>query len=149
MEITYTIKTFEELSVHELYEIMRLRQEIFVVEQNCPFVDADNLDQPSMHIQGRDENGVLMSYTRILDKGVAYPNYPSIGRVVNAQVSRGKGEGVRLMQYSIDQVRKRYPGTIKIGAQCYLQRFYESLGFKDVGEHYLEDGIPHMVMTLE
>jgi ElaA protein len=149
MEIDYTVKTFEELSNYELYDIMRLRQEVFVVEQNCPFVDADNLDQHSLHVQGRDKNNKLMTYTRLIDKGVAYPDYSSIGRVVNHSQVRSTGEGHRLMQFSVDKIKEIYPGPIKIGAQSYLQRFYEKFGFVDVGQPYIEDGIPHMVMILK
>jgi ElaA protein len=149
IKIHYTVKPFDQLSVYELYDIMRLRQEIFVVEQNCPYIDADYVDLKALHVQGRNDDGQLMTHTRLMDKGVVYDNYSSIGRVVNSAVVRGKGAGKELMRFSIDTIRRYYPSPIKIGAQSYLQKFYESFGFEFTGEHYLEDGIPHMKMILE
>ncbi len=150
--ILFTCKPFDELTVYELYDIMALRQEIFVVEQNCPYLDADGKDLKGWHLMGRhisDENteGVLAAYTRLLPKGVAYDHYASIGRVVSSPSVRGSGVGKILMQKSIEEIQKLCPNDlVKIGAQTYLLKFYESLGFKSTGEEYLEDNIPHTSM---
>ncbi len=141
---------FQALSLQDLYDIMVLRQEIFVVEQNCPFLDADGKDQGSHHLCLRNAEGELLAYTRLLPEGLAYDGYTSIGRVVNAAKVRGTGIGKVLMQESIDRVRALWGDEhdIKIGAQSYLLGFYGSLGFVSTGEEYLEDGIPHTYMIL-
>ncbi|MEY4906192.1 MAG: hypothetical protein RLZZ292_4007 [Bacteroidota bacterium] len=138
---------FQELSLTELYDIMYLRQEVFVVEQNCPFIDADYKDQPAWHLMCRDAEGKLIAYTRLLDAGDAYEGYTSIGRVVNAPSARGGGIGRELMRLSIAWIEKLFPNhPIKIGAQSYLLAFYQSFGFQVIGDEYLEDGIPHTHM---
>ena len=143
----FICKKFDELSLHELYEIMVLRQEVFVVEQDCPYLDADGKDPMAWHLMGFQENGKLIAYTRLLPKGISYEKYPSIGRVVTSQSARGSGLGRELMEQSIGWMEELFPGEgIKIGAQCYLEKFYKSLGFEIVGEQYLEDGIPHYPM---
>lgn len=147
--LVYSSKSFEELSPYELYDIMRLRQEVFVVEQDCPYLDADGKDIKAIHVLGTDDEGILHSYSRLLDRGISYDENPSIGRVINSSSVRGTGEGKRLMEYSINEIKKLYPGAIKIGAQAYLKRFYESFGFVDLDMPYLEDGIPHLIMILE
>jgi ElaA protein len=148
--ISFTCKPFNQLTLNELYEIMRLRQIIFVVEQNCPFVDADNKDQAAWHLMGRDTEGELVAYTRLLPIGISYPDFASIGRVVNAEKARGKGVGKLLMEASIAEMARLFPNQpVKIGAQTYLLKFYTALGFVSTGEAYLEDDIPHTVMILE
>ena len=153
--IQFTCKPFADLTVFELYDIMALRQEIFVIEQNCPYLDADGKDLKGWHLMGRqisDENteGVLVVYTRLLPKGVSYDDYASIGRVVSSASVRGSGAGKILMQKSIEMMEKLYPNQpVKIGAQTYLLKFYESLGFESTGEEYLEDDIPHTSMILK
>ena len=148
--IEYVCKKFEELTLMELYDLMRLRQQVFVVEQNCPYLDADGKDVQGYHVLGKDNNGNLHCCTRLLAEGISYEGYVSIGRVVNSEAVRGTGEGKRLMEYSISKIREVYPNyPIKIGAQTYLKRFYESLGFVDINIHYLEDGIPHIIMVIE
>lgn len=138
---------FHQLTPRELYDAMALRQEVFVVEQNCPYLDADGKDPDAWHLFGRDAGGRLIAYTRLLPEGVSYPGYTSIGRVVSAPAARGTGAGREVMQRSIDLCRHLFgPLPIKIGAQTYLLRFYESLGFVSTGEAYLEDGIPHTKM---
>lgn len=147
--LRYTCLPFDQLSVFDLYEICALRQSVFIVEQNCPYLDCDGKDLPAWHLQGRDAAGRLLAYTRLLPAGVAYPDYPSIGRVVNAPDARGSGIGRELMQQSIAACREIFGAQpIKIGAQTYLLRFYESFGFASTGEEYLEDGIPHTKMVL-
>jgi ElaA protein len=145
MSLNWNCKTFEQLSVHELYAILRLRTEIFVVEQTCVFQDMDNKDQLCYHICGL-HNNELVAYTRLVPAGVAYPE-ASIGRVITAPSARGTGAGRALMQYSIEKLYElwgRQP--IKIGAQLYLKKFYESFGFEQTSDIYIEDGIPHIEM---
>ncbi len=147
--IKYTYKKFQNLTVDELYGIMKLRQEVFAVEQNCPYLDADGKDIYAYHVMGKNETGIVQCCTRLLPEGVSYQGFISIGRVANSQSIRGTGEGKMLMQYSIEKIKTLFPGyPIKIGAQQYLKRFYESLGFEDVNIPYLEDGIPHIIMTM-
>ncbi len=144
--ITWTCKKFNALLPEELYAILQLRNEVFVVEQNCIFQDADDKDQPSLHLMGWRENK-LVAYTRIVPPGLSY-NEPSIGRVVTSPQERGRGTGNELMQVSINKVDALYgPTNIKIGAQLYLKKFYESLGFVQSGDVYPEDGIDHIEMT--
>jgi ElaA protein len=150
MDITYTLKYFTELTLDELYALMQLRQEVFVVEQECPYLDADGKDKKAYHLLGRDENGTLRTYARLLDEGTSYPGFASIGRVINAKEIRGLGTGRELIRKSIETIHQLYPEwPVKIGAQTYLQKFYEDAGFVDIGVHYLEDGIPHMQMILQ
>lgn len=150
MDLKFTCIPFEKLTVYELYDIMALRQEVFAVEQNCPYLDADGRDLWGYHVLGRNTEGVLLAYTRLLPKGVAYENYSSIGRVVTSPKARGTGAGKALMTESIKQILDLYPNEkVKIGAQSYLLKFYESFGFVSAGEEYLEDGIPHTSMILK
>ena len=147
--LTFNCLPFDQLSTTELYAILALRQEVFIVEQNCPYLDCDGKDQASWHLQGRNADGQLVCYTRLLPRGVAYDDYPSIGRVVSSPVARGTGAGKELMTKSIEQCRHLFGNqAIKIGAQRYLLKFYETFGFRSTGEEYLEDGIPHTKMVL-
>lgn len=143
---THSIKHFNELSAIELYEIIRLRNEVFVVEQNCVFQDADNKDQHCYHLMLR-QNDVLVAYTRLVPKGISYPDYMSIGRVVSSPAARRTGAGRAVMELSIEACYRLWEQTpIKIGAQLYLKRFYESLGFVQSSDVYDEDGIDHIEM---
>lgn len=138
---------FQQLTAVEIYEIMVLRQAVFVVEQNCAYLDADDRDQPSWHLMARDAQGALVAYTRLIPKGISYPDFVSIGRVVSAPQVRGTGAGRALMRKSIQMSSTLFGReSIKIGAQTYLLKFYESFGFVTTGEAYLEDGIPHTKM---
>ena len=144
-EIKWELKKFKELAVEELYDILRLRSEVFVVEQNCVFLDMDNRDHESYHLQGRAE-GNLIVYVRILPPGLAYDE-PSIGRVVSSPSYRGKGAGIELMKTAIKETRRLFGNlSIMIGAQLYLKQFYENLGFNKCSEIYLEDDIDHIKM---
>ncbi len=147
--VSWSCKKFDDLLPHELYAIMQLRNEVFVVEQNCVYQDADNKDQPCYHYMGWLNNNKLVAYTRIMPPGVAYIE-PSIGRVVTSPSARGGGIGRMLMEKSIEQIINLYGNTlIKIGAQFYLLNFYTSLGFKQTSSIYLEDNIEHVEMMLQ
>ncbi len=147
--IKFICKKFNDLSLQELYDIMALRQEVFVVEQDCPYQDADGKDLAAWHLMGMDKNGKLVAYTRLMPKGISYEKYPSFGRVVISLSSRGGGIGRKLMVETLNWMEKLFPKEdVKISAQCYLEKFYKSLGFEIVGEEYLEDGIPHYPMLL-
>ncbi len=145
MQIQWLLKKFEDLTPYHLYAILQLRNQVFVVEQNCVFQDADDKDQHSYHLMGFYDNK-LVAYTRIVPVDIIYP-IASIGRVVTSPDVRRHGAGKLLMQQSIQALYNLF-GTIpiKIGAQLYLKPFYESFGFKQIGDVYLEDGIKHIYM---
>jgi ElaA protein len=146
--ITTKCVPFYELNLDELYAILALRQEVFIVEQNCPFLDADGKDQPAQHLIMFDIDQNLVAYTRLFDKNVYYEGYTSIGRVVTSPKARGGGLGRALMEKSIEKVLDLFgQAPIKIGAQKYLEKFYQSLGFELTGIDYIEDGIPHTYMV--
>ena len=146
--IFFTLKSFHDLSAQELYSILRLRNEVFVVEQNCVFQDADNKDQVSHHLMYWNGQS-LIAYCRLLPPGLAYEEM-SIGRVVSSPSARKTGAGKQLITESIDRCKQLFGGgNIRIGAQCYLINFYASFGFKEVGAIYLEDGIEHIEMVLK
>ena len=139
------VKTFKELTLTELYNILMLRSEVFVVEQDCVYQDIDGKDQKALHVLGYNSNQ-LMAYTRLFKPG-DYFNEASIGRVVVAQNQRQHKFGYAIMKASIDTINTYYNETkIKISAQMYLKRFYNNLEFIEVGEQYLEDNIPHIAM---
>ncbi len=141
-------KPFAELTPHELYAIMHLRSEVFVVEQNCVYLDADGKDLSSWHLMGWDGTK-LVAYCRLLPAGLAFTEV-SIGRVVSSPAYRGTGAGKMLMETAINICKELFGDQpIRIGAQLYLQKFYESLGFAQVSEMYLEDNIPHIEMRRE
>ncbi|MCI4651320.1 GNAT family N-acetyltransferase [Phaeodactylibacter sp.] len=147
--ISFNCLPFEKLSLQELYDSMALRQEVFVVEQNCPYLDADGKDEAGHHLLGYNTDGKLMAYTRLLPPGISYPDYASIGRVVTSPSARRTGAGKILMRESIGWCARLYGEVpIKISAQVYLTHFYESFGFEKVGAEYLEDDIPHVGMVL-
>jgi ElaA protein len=146
LKIAWRIKPFDELSAPELYSIMQLRNEVFVVEQDCVFQDADDRDQASYHLMGWQQE-TLVAYSRIVPPAVAFDREPSIGRVATLKIVRGQGYGKDLMKKSIEELRSRFGNVpYKIGAQLYLKKFYELFGFEQSGEPYLEDGIPHIHM---
>lgn len=145
MQIQWLLKKFEELTPFELYAILQLRNEVFVVEQNCVFQDADDKDQVSCHLMGF-QNNKLVAYTRLVPPGAIYKQ-ASIGRVVTSPSVRKNGAGKELMKQSIDSVYSLFgKQPIKIGAQLYLRKFYESFGFQQTSGVYLEDGIEHIYM---
>jgi len=148
MNLTWYYKPFKDLTNIELYQILQLRNEVFIVEQNCPFQDLDNKDFKCFHLIGFDtDSQKVLAYTRIVPAGISYEE-ASIGRVVTSPLARGGGVGRTLMQKSIELLEEIYGGVpIKIGAQLYLKKFYESFGFEQVEDIYLEDGIEHILMV--
>jgi ElaA protein len=149
--MTWVEKTFEELTTTELYGLLHLRAEVFVVEQQCPYQDVDYADQYAVHIMGYDENGEMGAYARVFapgirSRGMKY-DMASIGRVITSQAQRGKGAGKELMQRAIAAVETRFgKQPIKISAQQYLTKFYQEQGFRQTSDMYLEDNIPHIEM---
>ena len=141
-------KIFSELTTEELYQILRLRSEVFVVEQDCIYQDLDNKDQKAIHLYFK-ENDEILAYTRIFKAGYYYEN-PSIGRVVVSKKNRGKDFGKKIMIDSIEYIKQNMKGKkIELSAQKYLDKFYKDLGFYKTGEDYLEDGIPHQRMLFD
>lgn len=141
----WEIKAFDLLSLQELYTILTLRTDVFVVEQACPYPEVDGKDPNCLHLLGMD-NGELVAYLRILPAGLSYDEV-SIGRVVIKSSHRGKGLGRPMMEQAIHFITNEWKESqIKIGAQAHLEKFYSSLGFEAVSEVYLEDDIPHLDM---
>lgn len=140
--------SFESLPKKDLYAILRLRSEIFVVEQNCVYLDIDDLDQKSYHVYAKNTEGVVVAYVRILPPGTAYPQV-SIGRVVVEKSSRGRELGIEIMvraeEWAWDLFREER--EIVLMAQSYLLQWYGRLGYEAQGEEFLEDGIPHRIMV--
>ena len=143
--ISWHCKHFKDLSAEELYRIFHLRLSVFVVEQNCPYQDADGKDLKSFHLWG-EQNGKMIAYARILPPNISYKE-ASIGRVVTSTEARRSGAGKILMEKSMEFSKKEFGNVpVRIGAQAYLQKFYESFGFVREGDEYDEDGIPHIIM---
>jgi ElaA protein len=145
MNIEWRLIKFPDLTPHELYDALRLRSEVFVVEQNCVFLDQDGVDQHCFHLLGY-KNEKLAAYSRIVPPNISYEE-ASIGRVVTSRMVRKSGIGKELIRRAIKAVYDIYGNVaVKIGAQLYLKRFYESFGFAQVSSVYLEDGIKHIYM---
>ncbi len=144
--IKWQCKSFNELPTEELYKILQLRNEVFVVEQNCPYQDCDNKDLKSHHLTAW-EDGQIVAYCRILPPGVSYPDAASIGRVVTSPSSRRQNLGKQLIAKSLENLYLLFGNVpVIIGAQLYLKKFYESFSFVQQGDIYLEDGIQHIAM---
>ena len=143
--MNWILKPFAELTPKELYSVLQLRNEVFIVEQNCPYQDLDNKDLKSWHLMGMQDDK-LVAYSRLLAPGISYSE-SSIGRIVSSPSARKTGVGKKLVKESIEQIKNLFKtDTIRIGAQLYLKSFYESFGFVQDGEIYLEDNIPHIIM---
>lgn len=137
--------SFTDLSPAQLYAILQLRSQVFVVEQNCVYQDLDGKDALALHLIG-EKNGKIVAYARLFRAGDYYP-HASIGRVAICAHERGHGYGHAILKASIQTIREVFKeAVIEIGAQAYLEKFYETHGFKATGEAYLEDGIPHLKM---
>jgi ElaA protein len=145
MIIEWKCKKFHDLTVDELYDLLRLRSEVFVVEQNCVFLDQDNIDKDCFHLSGFHQNK-LVAYARIVPPAAVYEE-ASIGRVITSPSVRKTGVGKQLMHEAIERLYSLFGNVnIKIGAQLYLKSFYESFGFYQSGDVYLEDDIEHIHM---
>ncbi len=143
--MNWKLKTFDELTANELYEILKLREDIFIVEQNCVYHDLDSKDKVSHHLFAEDD-GQVVAYLRILPRGVKYPEV-SIGRVVTKETHRRFGLGVQMLERAQQFIKESLGETeIRISAQAHLQGFYGSVGFKTQSDIYLEDGIDHVEM---
>lgn len=141
-----TTKTFSELTIKELYQILQLRSEVFVVEQNCVYQDVDGKDEKSLHLFGVNNKNKIIAYTRLFKPG-DYFKEASIGRIVVAFEERGHGYGHNLMKASIKAIKDRFKcDTVSISAQKQLKSFYETHSFDQIGKEYLEDGISHIKM---
>jgi ElaA protein len=147
--IHWVIKSFEELTASEIYDILSLRDLVFVVEQKCIYLDADGRDRMAYHVMGFDQSQILVAYCRLFAPGYVYEE-ASIGRVVTHPSVRGTGLGKELMSLAIDQIGRLFHAhKIKISGQLYLKEFYQNLGFMPLGDVYLEDEIEHIAMTRE
>ena len=143
----YSRKDFGLLSNQELYEILRLRSEVFVVEQTCIYQDMDGKDKDALHVIGTEHDEIL-SYARILKPNLESNSF-SIGRVIVSESKRGSGEGHRLMTFCLNTVKELFfANEVYISAQAHLEKFYNYHGFQATGKRYLEDGIPHCEMVL-
>jgi len=147
MPFTIISKPFNELTNTELYDLLRLRSEVFVVEQNCVFLDQDDKDQQCQHILFYDGQTIVAS-ARLVPPGLSYPEM-SIGRIVTSMAVRGTGVGKQLVGFAIQECHRLFgDGPIKIGAQLYAKKFYENFGFVQSSDVYDEDGIDHIKMIL-
>lgn len=148
MDVDWSWQQFSELSAIETYEILALRQNVFVLEQKCLYLDVDGLDIHAWHLCGRNHAGALVAYARLLPPRLKYSE-PSIGRVLVGKTARGLGLGRQLMSLCLEKCSADYSGQgVRISAQVYLERFYQSFGFKQVGDLYDDGGIPHVEMVL-
>lgn len=139
------VKSTDELKPKELIDILKARTAVFVVEQNCPYQEVDDDDYHDLHVQLIEDNH-LKAYTRIIDKG----DHITFGRVLVVKEYRKEGLGRKIISATIDEIKQRFPNQpIQIQAQAYLQKFYESFGFKAISDVYLEDNIPHLDMLLK
>lgn len=147
VKLTWHCSFFDELSATQLYNILRLRTEVFILEQNCLYQDVDGKDAKAFHLFATGDNGEVMAYARILPHGISYEDV-SIGRVVTSPKVRGTGAGRELMKRVMEFIKKEFNDpSIRISAQSYLIKFYSGFGFSTVGEEYLEDDIPHTQMV--
>src|SRR5690606_3812368 len=147
MTLTKICKAFHELTPIELYDMLRLRSEVFVVEQTCVFLDMDDKDQLCHHVLFYNKDQVLVATARLVPAGVSYTDMMSIGRIVTSQLVRGTGVGKDLVAMSIDECYRLFgKAPIRIGAQLYAKKFYERFGFEQSSEVYDEDGIDHIKM---
>ena len=147
ISLSWILRPFDRLSGGEIYNVLRLRSKVFVVEQQCLYLDMDDRDQEAFHLLGT-QDGSLVAYARLVAPG-AYYRESAIGRIVTAPEVRGMGIGKLLVKESLEIARRLYgDGTVRIGAQRHLEDFYAGFGFRADGEPFIEDGIPHVEMVL-
>lgn len=145
MDIIWKVKSFDELTTTELYEILKARVNVFVVEQNCPYPEIDGYDNQALHLWA-EKDGKVLAYARIFDKGIKHSE-ASLGRVLTDSSFRKLKLGKTLIKFAINTIEARFrTSEIRISAQDYLLKFYSDFGFEDTGKHYLEDDIPHTEM---
>ncbi|PXF64663.1 GNAT family N-acetyltransferase [Kangiella spongicola] len=142
----FKLKSWAELEKSELYQLLQLRAQIFVVEQECAYQDLDGQDPEALHLLASDEHQTLVAYARLYETQIDTKDYVAIGRVCTAEAYRGQGISRQLMQQAISYIESNQKKPITVSAQAYLEQFYQSLGFATVSEPYLEDGIPHIRM---
>jgi len=146
MNINWTVKSFKELTLDELHDLLALRVEVFVVEQNCPYQEIDGKDKVAFHVLGKTNKGDIVATARILSKGISYPEV-AIGRVVTAKKIRELKKGNELMASCMSFIEKQFPNeNVKLSAQSHLIHYYAKFGFVSTGKDYLEDNIPHTEM---
>ena len=146
MKFEHQVKSFQELSLEEFHDIIALRIQIFIIEQNCPYQEVDGKDKLAHHLFFKNEMDEIIAVTRILPQGISY-NEVAIGRVVVHENYRGTGLGNQLMAQSMKFVRDKYGEVpVRLSAQKHLENYYGNHGFKSTGKEYLEDGIPHVEM---
>ena len=146
MSLQFQFKHFNELSLAEFHDLIALRIQVFVIEQNCPYQDVDGKDKSSIHAIGRTDSGEIVATARILPAGISYPEV-AIGRVVVAESMRGTGAGHQLMEECMRTIKSTFGDvSVRISAQKHLEKFYNSHLFVSTGKEYLEDGIPHVEM---
>lgn len=144
--MNFEIKAFDSLSLHEFHDLVALRIQVFVIEQNCPYQDLDGKDKKSFHLIGRDKEGVIKVTARILPAGISYPEV-AIGRVVVDPSERGTGAGHALMRSCMEFIENQFGKVpVRLSAQSHLEKFYNQHQFISTGKEYLEDGIPHVEM---
>ena len=142
----WQVKTFNALTNEELYEVLRLRVDVFVVEQACPYPEIDGKDLEALHLMAKEAHtGKIVAYSRLLAPGVSYEE-ASLGRVIVASEWRKTGVGLQLLQKAVERLLSEYGPTIQIGAQAHLEAYYEKVGFVKNSDVYLEDDIPHIDM---
>ena len=149
VNVTWNIHTFQELTVEQLFDVLLLRVDVFVVEQQCAYRELEDWDRhpETVHLSGRNEGGQLIAYARIVSPGVRFPEI-NLGRFVVKADSRKQGIGHQLLRQALQEISRCWPQTpIRISAQDYLQAFYAQYGFIRVSDVYLEDGIPHVEMV--
>lgn len=146
-KLTWSVKPFNELSAKEIYQIFKLRQDVFIIEQNCIYPDFDGKDEKALHVMGQ-LNDEVVAYTRVFDKDGYMQGYCSFGRVVTSGKVRGQGKGHELIEQTLQVIEKFFPDIpCKISAQAHLEPFYRQYGFLKEGAEYLEDDIPHIAMA--
>lgn len=149
MKINWYNKHFSQLTASELHDILKVRINVFVVEQNCPYPEIDGKDLDAWHVFGVDENKNVVGVSRILRPGISYDE-PSIGRVATTKEARMTGAGMQMMEFVMHEIKSLFPNeNVRISAQEYLKGFYEKFGFVKVSESYLEDDILHIEMLME